>query len=370
MLFNMDITTLENFATVGDERVDALKQQVKNILSSYGQNVEGPIKLGVTKYGSNFVIKVVPENDSYYVLEVGDNGDIILAELYTPYDPQLIMDNCILQPITTAPWSVEDGKLYYAQHPITIQHLDNNDDDYYPFALSRPDLERDRVYFLPAFNEENELALIVNRYQVGMNPAVAILDTTNWTMYIWSAYNYDHPAGIALREENGDVEIFLDNDGETCTILYRGDQPLTPCIKNFYSRTSWRKLFVQPDFEHLRKYKQWYLELPIKLTHQELIDQYWEKRDSSSRLELIQLGLDYLTYPIQNFRMFMNDCTFQDALRYNLACDYAMVGQTEQAMDMLKTVKSLPDNILDDSDLDSLRHRSDFQELIKTVEEE
>lgn len=64
-------------------------------------------------------------------------------------------------------------------------------------------------------------------------------------------------------------------------------------------------------------------------------------------------------------------CPEDESVFYNLACSYALTGDSKKAFEALETAIRLgysdPDHMLKDSDLDPLKKHPDFSKLIKKI---
>jgi len=211
--------------------------------------------------------------------------------------------------------------------------------------------------------------------------SAAILDIEHDIIWCWESYNFDHPEGLAIRsvtsvEGETEEEIYLDDGGIDKTVLYQRDGKILPDLDNMYSNSSWDKLDMKSDFEELRDY--------IKYTknHANCKPYYDNINDTRNISEDLYKNKQYAE-SIESYRVLLEipnlhshygfmsaDMSTDICVKYNMACCYALLNRTIDAMDLLKEIEPklsdvfISGHMRQDSDFENLKELDEFKSML------
>lgn len=361
-MFAPHLNILNDWTNTTDDNVAVVKNAVVQCITPYS-TVKTPIKLGVQlvdHINKGFHINVVDADDiPRFHIDVSIQGDLTSLTEERPLDTKEIEMQCELKSFPDGDFT-NDGK-------FTIRNLYGDADKSYEAMYESERMIHDQLLRVSNYDTKECKAYVLVRYAWGMNVQVALVDEEKKMVYTWACSNYDYPDGIALRKSGPEIEVFRSTGSET---IHHVGKPNLLCLDNLYMGSKWVTHKISRDFDCLKTY----LNIAksddefknFKSSYDALHDRFEDEMKANEYVKAIATGQQILALPYSELRRGL-DGSYNMLVKYNMACEYALIGLPDEAMTLLLQIESEWDkweHLNEDSDLISLHDREDFKSLV------
>lgn len=344
---NMKI--LSEWTTTSRENVETIKDCVKFVIEMYENCIIHNFNLNVIKTLSNdYILDVIFDDTVEYKICVQNSGKL---EYVTQYK-EFINERPVLKKMSELvnfPILIDNGKykykltindknLYINGNKVKINVYDCKSKYCCAPFLDEKDNKRNQIMLLPHYNKNDLYACLMCKYNKHgfLNLAIAYIDVKNNILHEIGTYFYSYPW----------PQAFVKNPDNSCDIIYTLDT-INVLYKNDMCKiNNWSSLYHLDDREKIDCFEYFSIIDKFMIDNDKfdyiknLISQYIsiQEKFPQGSPKCIEIITEILNYPEYKF-ISMDRYDSELYHVYNLACQYALIGNVEKTVELLESVK-------------------------------